>query len=129
MKSIIIWRLLCLKDEASPSNAWHLVHPKVVVEVDGSKRVHQGVVDKLQVLPFSKIEKIFREEDMKDWGEKHVDDNEDHEWIEETGAPEESKQLESEKAGNYLKIDCFWENSCYGQSRRVNNILEEWKWI
>ena len=59
----------------------------------------------------------------------HVDDNEDHEWIEETGAPEESKQLESEKTGNYLKIDCFREKSCYGQSRRVKNILEEWKWI
>ena len=36
-----------------------------------------------------------------------MDDDEDHEWIEEAGAPEESKQLESEKTGNYLKIDCF----------------------
>ena len=57
-----------------------------------------------------------------------MDDNEDHERIEEAGAPEESKQLESEKTSNYLKIDCFRENSCYGQSRRVKNISEEWKW-
>ena len=56
-----------------------------------------------------------------------MDDNEDHERIEEAGTPEESKQLESEKARNYLKIDCFRENSCYGQSRRGENILEEWK--
>ena len=37
-----------------------------------------------------------------------MDDNEDHERIEEAGTPEESKQLESEKASNYLKIDCFF---------------------
>ena len=56
-----------------------------------------------------------------------MDDNEDHEWIEEAGAPEESKQLESEKTSNYLKIDCFFgENSCYGQRERAGekNILK-----
>ena len=40
-----------------------------------------------------------------------MDDNEDHERIEEAGTPEESKQLESEKASNYLKIDCFFGES------------------
>ena len=40
-----------------------------------------------------------------------MDDNENHEGIEEAGAPEESKQLESERARNYLKIDCFRERT------------------
>ena len=54
-----------------------------------------------------------------------MDDNEDHERIEEAGAPEESKQLESEKASNYLKIDCFGEKWCYGQSMRKINYFGE----
>ena len=54
-----------------------------------------------------------------------MDDNEDHEWIEEAGTPEESKQLESEKASNYLKIDCFGEKWCYGQSLRKKNNFGE----
>ena len=60
-----------------------------------------------------------------------MDDNEDHERIEEAGTPEESKQLESEKASNYLKIDCFFfgENSCYGQRERAGekHFKGEWK--
>ena len=33
---------------------------------------------------------------------QHVDDDEDHQWVEEARTPEEGKQLEREKPGNYL---------------------------
>ena len=94
-------RFFCV--QISPSDPRHFVHPQVVVEVDCGKSVHQRVVDELQVLPLPQVEEVLGEEDVEDGGEKHVDDHEDHEWIEQARTPEEGKQLEREKPGNYLR--------------------------
>ena len=85
-----------------PSDPRHFVHPQVVMEVDCGKSVHQRVVDELQVLALPQVEEVLGEEDVEDGGEKHVDDHEDHEGVEEARTPEEGKQLEREKPGNYL---------------------------
>ena len=72
------------------------------MEVDCGKSVHQRVVDELQVLALPQVEEVLGEEHVEDGGEKHVNDDEDHQWVEEAGTPEEGKQLEREKPGNYL---------------------------
>ena len=101
--------------QTSPSDPRHFVHPQVVVEVDCGKSVHQRVVDELQVLALPQVEEVLGEEHVEDGGEKHVDDHEDHQWIEEARTPEEGKQLEREKPGNYLRDKkCFPSKLMFG---------------
>ena len=101
--------------QISPSDPRHFVHPQVVVEVDCGKSVHQRVVDELQVLALPQVEEVLGEEDVEDGREKHVDDDEDHQGIEEARTPEEGKQLEREKPGNYLRDKkCFPSKLMFG---------------
>ena len=83
------------------------------MEVDCSEGVHQGVVHKLQVLALPHIEQVFREEDVEDAGEEHVDHNKDHQREELARAPVESEQLEGEESGNNLGLKSWMGYSLY----------------
>ena len=78
----------------------HFIHSKIIVEINCGKCIHQHVVDELEIFSFSHIVEILGEEDMDDAADEHMNHNEDHERIELTRTPEQSKQLESEEAGN-----------------------------
>ena len=72
-------------------------------------------MDELQVLALPQVEEVLGEEHVEDGREKHVDDDEDHQWVEEARTPEEGKQLEREKPGNYLRDKkCFPSKLMFG---------------
>ena len=86
----------------SSSNSRHFIHSEIVMEIYRSKCIHHGIVEKLQVLSFSKIEQVFREEDMQDSANKHMNNHKDDKWIELAWSPVKCEKLECQKSGNDL---------------------------
>ena len=81
----------------------HFVEPQVVVEVYGGERVHDDVVDELQVVSFFPVRQVLREDNVQNRGQDHVDHNENHQRVEVARTPVEREQHEGQQPRNHLQ--------------------------